>query len=188
MQQPPKDAVAGAFAFANGLRKQLLLAGRRWARWPHGTNQLAAVLAAVDGVQQRLHAARDGDTDALVAESIAQLRAVLEWTTYQSAAVATARAVLVARRTRTFAERLGVLDDEVSGLARLRDSERSLIDNIRTKNGYLAAVAERHPELGLPGPLIDPNRLVQTPPKVPGGRLALIARLRKSVEEHSRKP
>ncbi len=140
-------------AFANGLRKKTILAGRRWVAWPGGAEALATVIARIDEIQQPLHGPV---ADPARAEAgMADLRAILEWTTYQSASVATARAILVARRTRTFAERFRLLDDPVSVLAELAAAELSLIENVRTKNGYMQKIAERHPHLALPAPFVD---------------------------------
>jgi hypothetical protein len=94
-----KDAAAKGAACANGLRKSVAVTGRRWAQWPGGARDLAAVTACIDGVGQRLQAllnAEEGEAE--VAACVADLRAILEWTTYQSASIATARALLFAPR------------------------------------------------------------------------------------------
>ncbi len=129
---------------------------------------------------------RGDDTSSDVGACIADLRAILEWTTYQSAVLATARAVVFARKTRAFAERFGLLDDPAASLATLVDSEASLIENIRTRNGYMLALAERHPHLDLPAPLVDADRLaVVTARKT--GRLALMQQLLQSTKAQAPK-
>jgi hypothetical protein len=183
MEQQSKDAVARAVAFANGLRKNILSSGKRWTAWPRGANDLAKVIACVDGIQYRLQRAVDaGEGESAFAACIADLRAVLEWTTYQSASLATARAIVFARKTRTFAERFGLLDDPAASLAILVDSESSLIENVRTKNDYMTAIAERNPHLELPRPLVDVEHLSR-PVDRPRGKLDLIQRLIKSAKE-----
>jgi hypothetical protein len=179
MEQQPADAVARAVAFSNGLRKNVTTAGRRWTQWPGGAAALASVVASIDAVGQRLLAARnDPAPEPAVATAVADLRAILEWTTYQSGALATARAVLVARKTRTLAERFGLLERGAPSIAVLVDSEQDLIANVRTRNGYMLALAERHPHLGLPPPLVSPESLAPKPERVPG-KLDLIAALTK---------
>jgi hypothetical protein len=179
----PGGTAAKAIAFANGLRTNVTVAGRRWAQWPGGTNDLAEIVACIERIRLRLQSLPATGTDeAVVAACVADLRAVLEWTAYQSASIATARAILVARRTRAFAERFGLLDDRVSGLSTLLDSEESLLDNVRTKNGYMIALAERYPQLGLPPPLVDPERLTRKTVTQATGRLALIQRLKESAK------
>jgi hypothetical protein len=152
------ESAAKALALANGLRKNTIAAGRRWAQWPAGDRHLAAVVASIDAVAARVDDAAAGDDDAAVAVCVADLRAVLEWTTYQSAGLTTARALAVARKTRTLAQRFG-LDGGVSSLAMLENSERSLIETVRAKNGYMTAIAQRAPHLGLPPPLVDADSL-----------------------------
>jgi hypothetical protein len=183
MEQNSTDAAARALAFANGLRKNTANAGRRWSQWPGGTNDLATVLARIDGIAQRLQALKTAqDAQPAIAECFAGLRAILEWTTYQSASVATARALLMARKTRTFAERFGLLEDPAARLSILTDSEASLIENVRTKNDYMAAIAARHPQLELPRPLVDVDGLAPKVEKAPG-KLALIQQLMKSAKK-----
>jgi len=187
MEQPSGDAAAKAIAFASGLRKNITVAGRRWTSWPGGANQLASALARVEGIAQRLAALPPGDERAaVVATCIADLRTILEWTTYQSASLSTARAIVFARKTRTFAERFGLLDDVATSFSVLVDSEQSLIENVRTKNGYMIALAERNPHLELPPPLVSIESLLPRPPKPPG-RLGLIQQLIKSAKENPRR-
>ena len=175
--EPSPDAAAKAQAFANGLRKNIAASGRRWAQWPGGAAGLAHILAAIDGIQQRLREGAD------VPASIADLRTILEWTTYQSGAVNTARALLTARKTSEFAERFGLLDDPAARSSILRDSEESLIDNIRTRNEYMQTLADRAPHLNLPRPLVDVEALARKPePKKPN-KLALIKQLRESTKK-----
>jgi hypothetical protein len=178
----PEPAAAKVFAFANGLQKNLALSGRRWKHWPRGADDLATVLACIEGVRQRLGPSPSAQDDAAtVAVAIADLRAILEWTTYQSTSIATARALLVARKTRAYAERFGVLDNPAARLSILVDSEASLIENVRTKNEYMIVIAERHPHLGLPQPLVVPESLVPKNAK-PTGKLDLIQQLMKSAK------
>jgi hypothetical protein len=181
VEQQPADAAAKAIAFANGLRKNVIAAGRRWSQWPAGANDLRVVTAAIDRITDRLTSA---DDDAAVAACIADLRSVLEWTTYQSGSIATARALLFARKTRMFAQRFGLREDRVSGLAMLSESEESLLENIATKNGYMRAIAERSPHLALPDPLIVLETLVPKP-KTPG-KLALIQQLMQTAKRPPR--
>jgi hypothetical protein len=182
MDQQPAEAAAKAIAFANGLRKNAIVAGRRWAPWPGGQQQLAEIITRIDGIQQRLQNAPD---PAIVAVGIADLRAILEWTTYQTASVATARALLFARKTRSFAERFGLLEDPAASLAILVDSEQSLIANVAQKNGYMTTIAERHPHLALPPPLVNVASLEERATPPPTGRLVLMQQLIKSAK---RKP
>ena len=178
---------AQALAFANGLRKNVTAGGRRWTQWPRGASDLAQVVAAIDAIGQRLQAvaATAGEDDANVAAGIADLRAILEWTTYQAASIATARALGVARKTRTFAERFGLLADPAANLSILVESEDSLIENVRTKNAYMEALAQRHPHLELPRPLVEVELLLQKADRAPG-RLGLIQRLKESAKANPR--
>lgn len=184
MEQQSKDAAAKGLAFANGLRKSITVAGRRWSQWPGGANNLAAVITIVDGIGQRLQAAATSDEagEASVTAAIADLRAVLEWTTYQSASVATARAVLVARKTRAFAERLNLIDDPATTLSGLVDSETSLMENVALKNDYMNTLAAKHPHLGLPKPLVNMESLAPIIERK-AGRLDLIQLLKKSAKK-----
>ncbi len=184
MEQQPSDAAVKALAFANGLRRNVAVAGaRRWTQWPRGANDLAQVAACIERIAQRLQQPQTlAEGDAAVAGCIADLRAVLEWTTYQSASIATARALIVARKTRTFAERFGVLDNPAARLSVLVDSEESLIENVRVKNDYMKAIAERHPHLELPPPLVDVESLAPRAERKPG-KLALIQQLMKSAKK-----
>ena len=176
----PSDAAKKTLAFANGLRKSVAASGRRWTSWPGGANQLAAALACVDEIGQRLAVAQGAsDPDAAVAAANAELRAVLEWSTYQSVAVATARALQVSQRTRAFAERFGLLDSGNPSLASLADSEESLLENIASKNAYMASIAERFPQLALPAPLVNPQALVAPKSERKDPRLQLIQQLMK---------
>jgi hypothetical protein len=175
VEQTPSDASAKAVAFANGLRKNITVSGRRWTQWPGGGNNLAAVLACIDGIGARLHSGE-------VASCIADLRAILEWTQYQSASLATARALITARKTRAFAERFGILDNPAARLSVLVDSEESLIENVRTKNAYMLAIAERHPHLALPRPLVRLESLAAPVERKPG-KLDLIQQLTKSAKK-----
>ena len=52
MDQPARESVAKAAAFANGLRKNVTAAGRRWAQWPGGAKNLAAVIASIDDIEE----------------------------------------------------------------------------------------------------------------------------------------
>jgi hypothetical protein len=187
MEQNSADAVAKAAAFANGLRKNVTVAGRRWAAWPGGARALAAVVACIDAILQRLLESRNApDGAATAAACIAELRVILEWTTYQSASLATARAVVFARKTRTLAERLGLLEESATSMTTLMDSEEALIDNVRTKNGYMLEIAERHAHLGLPRPIVD---VADLSPKVErrAGKLDFIQQLIKSTKVRPRK-
>jgi hypothetical protein len=182
MEQNSSDAAARAVAFANGLRKSITASGRRWTQWPGGANDLAVVLGCIDAVAQRLAAVPAEGGEAEVAACIADLRAVLEWATYQSASIATAQALRVARKTRTFAERLGVLDNPAARLSILVDSEESLIENVQTKNTYMLTIAEKHPNLGLPRPLVRIETLVPKAEKKPS-TLDFIQQLRKNAKK-----
>jgi hypothetical protein len=171
---------AKTLAFANGLRKSVAASGRRWTAWPGGAQQLAAVSACIDDIQQRLAGGiRAGDPDAATATANAELRAVLEWTTYQSAAVATARALRVAQRTQAFAENLGLIAADTPSLASLAESEESLLENIATKNAYMLSIAERFPQLALPAPLVNPHALATPKRERKDPRLQLIQQLMK---------
>jgi hypothetical protein len=182
MEQHSGDAAAKVFAFANGLQKNLAVSGRRWKQWPRGADNLVTVLACIDGVRQRLgQSASAHDDAATIAAAVADLRAILEWTTYQATGIATARALLVARKTRAYAERFGVLDNPAARLSILIDSEASLIENVRTKNEYMSVIAERHAHLGLPQPLVMPESLAPKSEK-PTGKLDLIQQLMKSAK------
>jgi hypothetical protein len=187
MQAHPTDAVAKALLFANGLRKNVAAAGRRWTAWPGGAAHLATILACIDRIAADVRtprAAGDPAADAAVAACISDLRAVLEWTTYQSAALATARALLVARRTRAFVERFDLLDPAATPVAALESADEALVADVRTRNGYLTDLAQRHPHLAFPPPLVSAASLV--PRSVPKpGRLALIQRLTKSVPPYT---
>jgi len=182
MERNSGDAAAKAVAFANGLRKSISASGRRWTQWLGGANDLAVVLACIDGIASRLQAVPAQAGEAEVAACIADLRAVLEWSTYQSASIATAQALRVARKTRAFAERLGVLDDPAARLSILVDSEESLIENVQTKNDYMLTIAQKHPRLGLPQPLVRAESLVPKPEKKPS-TLDFITQLRKSAKK-----
>jgi hypothetical protein len=178
-----KDAAAKAAAFASGLRKSVTVSGRRWAQWPGGARDLDTVLACIDGVGRRLHVllnSEDGVT--AVPACVADLRAILEWTTYQSASIATARALLFARKTRAFVNRLGLLGPASTQSILDSDSETSLMENVRTKNDYMKSLAERHPHLGLPVPLVRPEGLAPKPEKKPG-KLDLIQQLTKKTKK-----
>ena len=178
-----RDAAAKAVAFANGLRKSIAASGRRWTQWPGGARDLGIVIACIDGVAQRLQQLPDGeDADALVAAGVAELRAILEWSTYQSAAIATARALLFARKTRAFADRLGLMGPASTQSILDSDSEASLMQNVQTKNDYMIAIAQRHPQLGLPAPLVRPENLAPKPEKKPG-KLDLIQQLTKKTKK-----
>ena len=135
--------------------------------------------ASRSGCRQRPRGEEDG---ALLAQCIAELRAILEWTTYQSASIATAKALATARKTRAFAQRFGLLDDPAAGLGVLMDSEESLIENVRVKNDYMATLAQKYPHLDLPRPLV---RLESLAPKVEkkAGKLDLIQQLTKSAKK-----
>jgi hypothetical protein len=183
MEQNSSDAAARAVAFANGLRKSITASGRRWTQWPGGAKDLAVVLGCVDAVALRLKSVSAEDGAAEVAACIADLRAVLEWATYQSASVATAQALRVARKTRTFAERLGVLDNPAARLSILVDSEESLIENVQTKNDYMRTIAGKHPELGLPQPLVRAESLAPKAEEKPS-TLDFIQQMRKNAKKN----
>lgn len=185
--QPPSDA-AKTLAFANGLRKSVSASGRRWTHWPGGAVQLAAILACIDGIRERVQSApAAADPAAAITAGNAELRAVLEWSTYQSAALATTRALTVARKTQTFAERFGLLDAGNPSLASLAESEESLIENIATKNAYMRSIAERFPGLALPRPLVDPPAFARTTNERKDPRLQLIQQLMKRKADKSRR-
>ena len=180
MDQQPVDPALKAIAFANGLRKSVAAAGRRWTTWPRGAETLATIVDCIDYIGQRLQEApKDATGAAAVAGCIEELRAILEWTTYQSAALATARALMSARKIRSFAKQFGLLEDRVSGLAALAESEEALIENVQTKNTYMAAIADRYPHLEFPQPLVGAASLAP-PVVVPPGKLALIQQLLKT--------
>jgi hypothetical protein len=168
-------------AFAGGLRKSVATSGKRWAQWPGGAGDLAVLLSIVEQIQQRLQSAAEDD-EAAVAAGIADLRAILEWTTYQSVSIQTARALQMARKTRDFAERFGLLDNPAARLSVLVDSEESLLENVQTKNDYMRALAAKHPHLGLPEPLVKPASLAPKVKRQPS-RLELIAQLKKSAKK-----
>ena len=183
MEQKPPDPFAKASAFANGLRKSIAASGRRWAQFPSGANDLAAVIASIDGIAGRLQNAAAGEqSEELLATCIAELRAILEWTTYQAAGIATAKALTTARKTRAFAQRFGLLDDPAARLTVLMDSEESLIENVRLKNEYMDALSKRHPHLQLPCPLVRLESLAPKIEKKPG-KLDLIQQLTKSAKK-----
>jgi hypothetical protein len=175
------DAATRASAFANGLRKSVATSGRRWAQWPGGAGDLAVVLAIIEQVAHRLQTAAEDD-EAAVAAAIGDLRAILEWTTYQSVSIQTARALQTARKTRDFAERFGLLDNPAARLSVLIDSEESLLENVHTKNEYMRELAAKNPHLGLPGPLVKEASLAPQPARKPS-RLDLIAQLKKSAKK-----
>jgi hypothetical protein len=182
MDQQPADPAVKVLAFASGLRRNVAATGRRWAQWPGGPEALAVVVDCIDYIQQRLHAAPNDETrEAVVAACMAELRAILEWTTYQSASLATARALMSARKIRSFAKQFGLLEDRVSGLGALAESEDSLIENVETKTGYMFAIADRYPHLELPRPLVEASTLAP-PVASPPGKLALIQQLLKSTK------
>jgi hypothetical protein len=183
VESTSSEAAAKATAFANGLRKSIAVSGRRWSQWPGGSRDLAAVMGAIDVIQARLHAARASGTHAAdVAACVAELRAILEWTTYQSASIATARALLFARKTRAFAGRLGLIGPGGTQSILDGDSEASLVENVQMKNDYMQALAERHPHLGLPLPVVRPETLAPRPLKAPG-KLELIQLLTRKTKK-----
>jgi hypothetical protein len=177
MQAHPSDAVAKALLFANGLRKNVATAGRRWTAWPGGAAHLARVLACIEAIAE----------DIAAPTAVADLRAVLEWSTYQSAALATARALIVARRTRSFVERFGLLGPTATPVAALEAAAEALLADVRTRNGYMTALAQRHPHLGLPRPLVSAELLTPRPAPKPG-RLALIRTLTESAKPKEAQP
>lgn len=182
MDQRSTDALAKTVLFANGLRKNIAGTGRRWTTWPGGTHHLATVIACIDRIQQRLQTPPTGDeTAGAIAACVADLRAVLEWASYQSASLATARAIVFARKTRTFVKRFGLLNERDADVSTLANSESSLIDDVRAKNGYMTALAERHAHIGLPRPLVNAESLVPAPART-AGKLDLIRRLTKSAK------
>jgi hypothetical protein len=178
MDQNATDAAAKAIAFAGGLHKNVAVTGRRWTSWPGGAEALAHVTGCIDWIRGRLQAAANADD---VTACVADLRAILEWTTYQSAALATARALGVARKTRAFAEEFGLLANPAARLSVLVDSEESLIENVRVKNDYMVAISERNSHLALPRPLVSVDSLAPKAPKKPG-RLDMIAQLKKAAK------
>lgn len=185
-EQTPAAAAARAAAFGNGLRKNVSSAGRRWAQWPTGPHVHAEILACIDFIGERLRtatAAPDGIVE--ITACIADLRAILEWTTYQNGALATARALLFARKTSAFARRFNLFDERTPSLAILVDSEESLLESVQTRNGYMRAIAEQHPNLLLPDPIVDVASLA---PKIerPPTKLALIAQLMQSKKRTPR--
>jgi hypothetical protein len=149
-----------------------MAAARRWAAWPHGAEHHARLVAAID--ELRRTSASDPE------RAIADLRAVLEWMTYQSAILNAARTVMVARRTRALSRRLGLLVDDSAPLQTLADAESSLIEHVRERNAYMTAIAAQRPHLGLPPPLIAREALAAVPEQPPT-RLALIQRLRANI-------
>jgi hypothetical protein len=161
VEQTSKDAAAKAAAFANGLRRSIASTGRRWAAWPGGADALAAVLSRIDGIGHELQLAQSeqGD-DASVAACFSDLRTILEWSTYQSAALATATTQAILNN----------------------DSEESLIENVQTKNAYMRALAEKHRQLELPAPLVRAESLA---PKIEKklGTLDLIMQLKKTTKK-----
>jgi hypothetical protein len=165
MPEPP------GLAFAKGLRKNVAVAAARWAAWPGGSVAHARVIATIDDIIARLPSEE--------AAGIADLRTLLEWTTYQAASIKTARAIIAARKTRRFAEAFGLEEDRVSGLAVLAASESALLDNVRATTSYMRALADRAPHLALPRPLVSAEALATRPAPRPG-RLALIQALRKA--------
>lgn len=182
MEQTPVDPAARALAFANGLRKNVLTTGNRWKQWPRGERDLAAVVSQIDAIVARLRAPSAQDA-AERAACFAELRAILEWTTYQSTALATARALAAARRTRSLGRRFGILTPAAD--AYLADSDESLIATVRTQNGYMTLLQERYPQLRFPRPLVTPESLV-LPPEKPPGRLDLIRQLTKTNRPKAR--
>lgn len=178
MEQTPVDAAVRAAAFANGLRRSIAASGARWTSWPGGEQCLGEVLAIIAYVEQRLRElpAEGAERAPAIALCVADLRAVLEWSQYQSASLATARAMLFARKTTSFVQRFGLFDTRGTSLEAIEESEESLIENIETKNGYMLAIAEQHPYLELPAPLVDLKRLERQPEKPPG-KLDLIRQL-----------
>ena len=180
MEQQPNDAAAKAVAFARGLRKNIGTSGRRWSQWPGGPNDLAVVLERIDRIERRLQSFGPGD-EAAVTAGITDLRTILEWTTYQSASLASARALLFARKTRGFVERLALLDHSTAQAILSADAEESLVENVRTKNDYMNALAAKFPHLQLPQPLI---RLV---PRTEGRQKARDARSHPATQEKRQK-
>ncbi len=179
MEQLSQDA-AKANAFANGLRKSIAATSRRWSQFPRGASDLELVLSRIDRIQQRLAGVTADDGAPIVAAAIADLRAILEWSTYQSASIAAARAVQVARKTRSFAGRLGLVDDPETSLPQLTKSEDALIENVQIKNDYMLAIAAKNPHLGFPAPLVTMESLATPPAKAAPGKLDLIQQLMKT--------
>jgi hypothetical protein len=170
---------AKADALANGLRKSVLAGARRWAAWPHGTERLGVLVTCIDRIRQRVAQAHAANDELAAATCMADLRAVLEWTTYHAASLAAARAVVVARRTRVLSRHLELLADGAAPLLALAEAERSLIETIREKNACMRTLAQRHPDLPLPQPLAAPERF-ETAPARPPSRLAMIQALKRS--------
>jgi hypothetical protein len=170
---------AKADALANGLRKSVLSTARRWAAWPRGAEQFGALVTCIDGIRLRVAQARAANDDFAAATCMADLRAVLEGTTYHAASLAAARALVAARRTQLLSRRLGLLEEQAAPLLALAEAERPLIASIREKNAFMIALARRHPDLGLPQPLAAPE-LFEMPPARPPGRLAMIQALKRS--------
>jgi hypothetical protein len=176
MEQKPDPAVR-ALAFASGLRKNVLANGNRWKQWPRGERNLAGLVAKIDAIAARLRVLPPEHAEADLAACFAELRAILEWATYQSTALATVRTLNAARRTRSLGRRFGILTPDAD--AYLADSDESLIATVRAQNGYLETLRTRYPTLEFPRPLVAPESL-SLPPERPPGRLDLIQRLMKS--------
>lgn len=176
----PGAIAAKANALANGLRKSVMSTARRWAAWPRSAEQFGALVTCIDGIRQRVAQARAEDDELAAATCMADLRAVLEWTTYHAASLAAARAVIAARRMRVLSRNLGLLDDFAAPLLALAEAERSLIETIREKNGHMRALAQRNPGVALPQPLVTPQML-EVPPGRPPSRLALIQVLKRQT-------
>ena len=169
--------MAGASALANGLRRNALAMARRWAAWPRGAEHHARLIAILDELRQR--AVRD---PASADDVVADLRAVLEWLTYQSTSLLAARTVVVARRTRALSHAFGLAPDDAAPLRRLADAEPGLLEHVRERTTYMARIAAQRPHLALPPPLVAPEMLAVPPERAPS-RLALIARLRGTLEK-----
>jgi hypothetical protein len=184
MQGPLGDPAAKAVALATGLRKNVTAVARRWSQWPGGAQQAATIAAILEGIRLRIDAARD---EAALAQCMADLRAVLEWTTYQSASLRTARAAINARRTQTMIERLGLVQSASTGIPALAASESALIESVGTTNGYMLAIAERAPHLGFPRPLVPVESLARRTERRRSGRLGLIQLLSASARERSKR-
>jgi hypothetical protein len=172
---------AKAVALANGLRKSVLATARRWAAWPRGAQQFGVLVGCIERTQQRAAQARAAKDELAAAACMADLRVLLEWTTYHAASLATARGVVIARRTRVLSRRLGLFDDRDAPLLALAAAEDPLIEKLREKNASMRALAQQRPDLGLPQPLVSPEMLA-LPPVHPPSRLALIQALKRASE------
>ncbi len=87
----PGATAAKAVALANGLRKNVVSTARRWSAWPRGAEQFGALVACIERIRERATQARAANDEPAAVACMADLRAVLEWTTYHAASLAAAR-------------------------------------------------------------------------------------------------